>query len=161
MFIENTELFKDLGDEVMDEIAKIMKEESYDKGAVIFTQAHPAVDFYILMNGRVRLTLGEEAEIEYTVAKPGEVFGWSGMLDRKFYTARADCAGPTKLVRIEKDKLNGIFEKRPDSGMTFFKKLAGAIFQRLLYNYQAFLSEGSLRGVTSHGTEEVSDTRED
>jgi len=161
MFIENTELFKDLGDDVMNEIAKIMTEESYDKGDVIFTQTQPAKDFYILVNGRVRLTLGGEAEIEYTVTKSGEVFGWSGMLDRKYYTARAECAGPTKLVKIEKDKLNRIFAKHPENGMTFFKKLAGAVFQRLIYNYEAFLSEGSLRGVTSFGTGQVSDTRED
>jgi hypothetical protein len=32
--------------------------------------------------------------------------------------------------------------------MMFYKRLAGAVVQRLIHNYEAFLSEGSLKEVT-------------
>ncbi|MCA1960496.1 MAG: hypothetical protein LDL33_06850 [Desulfomonile sp.] len=41
-----------------------------------------------------------------------------------------------------------MLENDPQSGMLFYKRLAGAVVQRLIDNYNAFLSQGSLKGVT-------------
>ncbi|MBM3300425.1 MAG: hypothetical protein FJY85_10760 [Deltaproteobacteria bacterium] len=45
MFIEETDLFRDVPQETMQEISKLMVKESYAKGAVIYTQDDPAKDF--------------------------------------------------------------------------------------------------------------------
>ena len=148
MIIQKTELFKDLSTEIVNEISKIMTEESYLPGTLIFEADAPATHFYILVEGRVRLSVGTKAEITYTVNLPGEAFGWSGLVDRPVYIATAQCAAPSKIVKIQKERLNKIFEKDTASGMMFFKRLAGAILQRLIHNYQAFVSEGSLKEVT-------------
>jgi len=113
------------------------------------------------VDGRVRLAIGKEAEITYMVARPGEVFGWSSMVDREAYTANAQCAAPTTLLKVAKQELNKIFEKDPRSGMMFFKRLAGTVVQRLIYNYEAFMAEGSLKAVSSYGTGQVTPTGED
>lgn len=148
MIIQRAELFKDLGPEITNEISKIMIEESYEPGKLIFEAGTPAQFFYILTEGRVRLHIGTKAEISYTVNIPGEAFGWTGLVDRPAYTATAECVLPSKIVKIEKERLARIFEKDTAAGMAFYKRLAGAVVQRLIYNYENFLSAGDLKEVT-------------
>jgi len=148
MIIQKAELFKDLNPEIMDKISKIMVEESYQPGALVFKSGAPAKHFYILVDGMVRLFIGTKGEISYTVNIPGEAFGWTGLVDRPTYTATAECAAPSKIMKIENESLYKIFEKDTASGMMFFKRLAGAVVQRLIRNYEAFISEGSLKDVT-------------
>jgi CRP-like cAMP-binding protein len=153
MIIQKADLFKDLGQDTMTEISKIMVEETYEKDTFIFKAGTPARHFFILIDGRIRLFIGTEAEIDYTVNIPGEAFGWTGMVDRPVYVATAECEAPSRVIRIENEKLYKIFEKDAPGGMMFFKRLAGAVVQRLIYNYEAFLSEGSLKGVSgAYGT---------
>lgn len=161
MFLKEADLFMGLSQETMNEIAKIMVEESYDKGALLFSEGDPAQYFYVLEEGKVRLALGKEAKIDYTVSNPGEAFGWSALVDRQCYTAAAECESPTKVIKIEKDQLNKILEKQPGNGMMFFKRLAGAIGERLIYSYNVFLSEHRRGSDASYGTGQVTDTRED
>jgi CRP/FNR family transcriptional regulator, cyclic AMP receptor protein len=149
MIIQKADLFKDLSPETMNEVSKIMVEESWDKGSSVFSAGNPAKHFYILVDGTIRLSVGSEAEIDYTVSRPGEAFGWSGMVDRPVYMATAECLTPCKLIKIDNEKLNTVLGKDSSSGMKFYKCLASCVVQRLVYNYGAFLSEGSLKGVTA------------
>ena len=148
MIIQKADLFKDLSPEIMEEISKIMTEETFEPGAFVFEAGAPARHFYILGEGRVRLYIGTKAEITYTVNTPGEAFGWTGLVDRPVYVATAECVAPSKVTKIEKEQLSKLFEKDAASGMKFFKRLAGIVVQRLINNYEAFLSEGSLKDVT-------------
>ena len=146
----------------MNEITKIMVEESHEKGSLVFKAGAPANHFYILVDGRVRVSIGTEAEIDYTVNLPGErpSAGQAWLIALRTWLT-AECVAPSKVVKIEKESLNKIFQKHPEMGMMFFKRLAGAVVQRLIYNYETFLSEGSLKGVTSFGTGQVTDTSPD
>lgn len=148
MFVQKADLFADLSPEIMDQVSKIMVEESYEPGSFVFKAGSPARHFYVLVDGRVRLFIGTKAEISYTVSSPGEAFGWTGLVDRPLYTATAECSTPTKVMKIDSESLKKIFEKETASGMLFFKRLAGAVVQRLIYNYETFISEGSLKEVT-------------
>lgn len=156
MIIQEAELFEGVSQETMSEIAKIMVEESYDKGAVLFAKGDPADHFYVLMEGRVRLAIGEEAVIDYTVSNTGEAFGWSSLVDRDVYTAGAECTASTRLIKMEKERLIQILEKRPESGMLIFKRLAGAIGQRLIFVYNAFLDVQRSQRPVSFGSGQVS-----
>jgi CRP-like cAMP-binding protein len=159
MIIQEADLFRELSQEIRNEISGIMVEESYDKGSLVFQAGAPANSFYLIVDGRVRLSVGTEAQIDYTASFPGEAFGWTGMVDRATYVATAECLTPCKLVKLEKERLDRILRKDPVSGMMFFKRLAGAVVQRLMDNYGMFLSEGRLKGVT-YGTGQVMGSEE-
>ena len=159
MIIQEADLFKELSQEIRNEISDIMVEESYQEGSLVFKAGEPANSFYLIVDGRVRLSIGTEAQIDYTASVPGEAFGWTGMVDRAAYVATAECLTPCKLVKIEKEKLDKILKKDVGSGMMFFKRLAGAVVQRLIDNYGMFLSEGRLTGV-SYGTGQVMGSEE-
>jgi len=161
MIIQEAELFKGINEQAMNEISKIMVLDTYDKGSVLFTPKRRADYFFILWEGRVRLAMGDEAEIDYTVSRRGEVFGWSGLVDREFYYAHAECVEPCKVYKIANEQLSGIFERYPASGMLFHKHLAGAVVQRLLYSYETFLRDAGMRELTSFGTRQVMAAGED
>jgi len=159
MIIQKADLFRDLSPEAMSEIAKIMVEESHEKGSLLFKAGDPATSFYLIVEGTVTLSIGTGREIDYTANRSGEAFGWTGMVDRPAYVATAECVTPCRLVKIEKEKLDKVLVKDPRNGMIFFKRLAGAVVQRLIDNYGTFLSEGRLKGVT-YGTGQVMGSEE-
>lgn len=159
MIVQKADLFRGLGPETMSEISKIMVEESYDKGSMVFKAGEPATSFYLIADGTVTLSIGTAGEIDYTANRPGEAFGWTGLVGRPSYVATAKCSTPCKLVRIEKEKLNRLLGKDSASSAAFFRHLAGAVVQRLIDNYGTFLTEGSLKGVT-YGTGQVMGSEE-
>jgi CRP-like cAMP-binding protein len=152
MSIQNADLFKGLM--VLNEISMAVVAETYDEGTIIYSYKDPANYFYSLIDGTVQLTLGQEAQIVYTVNRIGEIFGWSSMVGRESYTTIAKCVVPTKVNKISKQRLNQIFEKYPRDGMLFYKRLAGAVVQRLIDSHSAFLSvesphAGTVTAVTT------------
>ncbi len=104
--------------------------------------------------------IGKEAEIDYTISRPGDIFGISSMVERECYTADARCVTPTKTAKIDKDKLDEILEKYRRDASLFFRHLSTAIMKRLVDNYGAFLWQGNLQGV-SYGSRQVGSSNED
>ena len=139
MVMLEADLFKGLDPKVVEEINNIMVEESYDEGTVLFENGETALDFYILLQGRVELSIGEEGYVTHVVTNPGDAFGWSSLVDHHVYTASAVCASPTKLQRIRNQDLIEIFNKYPADGIIFYKHVAGIIGRRLTTTYSFLL----------------------
>jgi CRP-like cAMP-binding protein len=162
MFInKESDLFKELSRETTSEIAKILVEEPFDKGTVLFKEGDPAHHFYVLMEGRVRLIVGKQGEIDYTVSNSGEAFGRSSLVDRDVYTARAECMSRSSIIKIEQEKLNHILAKHPEDGLKLYRRLAGALGQRLIHMYNAFLAAQAAQTAASFGSGQVTHTLEE
>ncbi len=157
MFVQEADLFKEVSREAIDEIMKIVVEQSCDQGAILFAEGDPANHFFILEEGIISLVIGKEAEISFAVSDPGAAFGWSSLVGRDVYTAQAECESACKLIKIEKESLQKIFERHPESGMAFFKGLAGAIGRRLISTYNAHLLERGSEREMSYGTEQITE----
>jgi CRP-like cAMP-binding protein len=106
------------------------------KGTVIFSEGDKADYFYTLVEGRVRLTIGEQAKEIYIIHKAGEAFGWSSLIDRKYYSATAKCLDSTFLLQFEKNMLNAFLIKDIESALIFYKRLAGMLGNRLIQCYK-------------------------
>jgi CRP-like cAMP-binding protein len=156
MFIRESVLFKDLGEAGAAEVSKVMLEKSYEAGTVIYTERHRAEHLFILSEGSVQLSFGTGGSIDFTLNKRGEVFGWSSMVNREFYSVEAKCVTPTKVFKISREKLDALFDKTPKMGIIFYRNLAGAVVERLVDTYKSYLREGTLRGVTSFGSGRLS-----
>jgi CRP-like cAMP-binding protein len=151
MIIEESDLFQGLGPEIIHEIGKNTIQESHEKGSFIIKERQVAEHLYVLEEGEIRLSVGEKGRITHLISNAGETFGWSSLVDRETYTASAECLASSKVIRIEKEKLNKIFEDDPASGMLFFKRLAGMIGERLVNSYSAILSAYEREGPPSYG----------
>ena len=128
MFIQQTDLFRGMKKDFVKEVFDISVKESLEGGEILFDEGDEARDFYILLKGRVRLGARDTGQVVHTVSRPGEAFGWSSLVGRGIYSASAECLVPTKLIRIDREKTNGL---------VFFKRLAGALGERLIASYGA------------------------
>ena len=133
-------LFQGIAEMTRQRILESAREESYAPRDFIFRQGEPARHFFILSEGRVRLSLGQGELLAYVASDPGDLIGWSSLVENETYTASAECLVPVKVLRIEKQRLDEILLQDPVSGMVFFKNLAALIGRRLVKSYQATLS---------------------
>jgi CRP/FNR family cyclic AMP-dependent transcriptional regulator len=151
MILKEIELFEGVDFEVMNEIAGICSEDSYSKDTVLFEKDEQAKCLYFLLEGTVYLVIKNGGSITYNLSEPGDVFGWSSMLENGKYTASGICATDLKVVKIERDKLNRIFQNRPEVGFKVLQRLAGVISRRLSNAYGDLLSARSTDTTTSYG----------
>lgn len=110
--------------------------KAYEKGQIIFREGDEASFFYTLIQGSVKLSIGETGQQVYIVNQAGEVFGWSSLTGRDRYSASAKCLEPTNLLLIEKEKLESLLNDNPANGMIFYKNLSQTLGDRLLKSYK-------------------------
>ncbi len=151
MYLDDAYLFQGMREETRKKILEAAAEESHGQRDFLFHQGDPARNLYILMEGRVRMSVGPKELLAYVASDPGDVIGWSGLMENNTYTASAECLGPVKLSKIANSQLDQILREDPISGMIFFKQLAAVIGRRLVKCYTAALSIQGEREPRSYG----------
>ncbi|SMC23908.1 Cyclic nucleotide-binding domain-containing protein [Desulfacinum hydrothermale DSM 13146] len=140
MIVQEVDLFRRIPSHVIDEIAALAQEVKGPAGTVLFRQGNAADKLYILVTGRVDLTVGSQGSqrtITFPVDREQSVFGWSALVEPRQYTATATCATDAELLSIDGDRLLRLFAKHPQEGLIVMQRLAGLVAQRLLASYQA------------------------
>jgi CRP/FNR family transcriptional regulator, cyclic AMP receptor protein len=132
MFLLKSDIFKDMTLDAVNDISEIVVEESHDSGSPLFSAGDLADHFYILMEGKVQISIGKANRKEYVVRNLGEAFGWSSVVGNSTYTAEAMCLAPTKLLKISKTDLEKVFDNHERSGRKFYMGLARQLGQRLM-----------------------------
>ena len=135
MFIQQTDLFRGMDKDFVKETYDLTVKHSFKEGDVLFSEGDHATYFYILLKGRVRLGTRDTGQVVHTVSRPGEAFGWSSLVGRDVYSASAECVESTKLLKIDRGDFQEILEKDPTNGLSFFRRLAGALGERLIISY--------------------------
>lgn len=155
MYLKQKDIFWAMSTDFVKEIMNISVTESHETGELLFREGDPANQFYILLKGRVKLSLGETSHVVHTVSNAGEAFGWSSLIDRDVYSATAECMTQTRLIRLDKETLQHVLEKNPASGLIFFKRLAGILGSRLLQSYTMIPSVSRSEASQSFGTGQI------
>jgi CRP-like cAMP-binding protein len=140
MYLDTAYLFHGVQEETRRKILDAAVEETHAAGAFIFRQGEAARHFYILSEGRVRLSAGHKELLAYVASDPGDAIGWSSLVDNPTYTASAECLIPVKVMKIENHRLEQILSEDCASGLAFYKHLAALIGRRLVKSYKAALS---------------------
>ncbi len=151
MFIAQADLFPGMNRDLVKEIMDVAVKETHSAGAVLFREGDPATYFYILLKGQIRLTVGTAGPI-YTASHAGEALGWSSLLGRDVYSAAAECASETRLLKFEGKKVAELLDKDPASGQLFFKRLAATLGNRLLQAYHVMAGVTPSESSVSFGT---------
>jgi len=140
MIFKELELFKGVDFEFMKGISDVCSEKSYDKNSVLFNLGDKADRLFFLNQGMVNLVISNGGGINFGISQPGEMFGWSAMVDDGTYTATSIAITDLNVFEIERDKLNLIFNRHPKDGLKVMKVLAGIISKRLVQTYHELLS---------------------
>ena len=101
MFIREAELFKGIPPHVINEIAEHVIEESFPADHVLFEKGEFADNLYILESGAIDISIMGEKRLSLPVNEPGAMFGWSALVEPNEYTATAQCAKESKVIKID------------------------------------------------------------
>jgi CRP-like cAMP-binding protein len=135
MYIKMSDFFMDMGKQFTMEVLDIAEKLFHNEGAVLFQEGDPAKHFFVLLKGRVRLSLGETGLVIYMVRQPGEIIGWSGLIGRDRYSASGECMEETNLLKFDRNVFLEILKKYPQNEALLFKRLAEMLGNRLLEIY--------------------------
>lgn len=135
MYIKMSDFFMDMGKNFTMEVLDISERLSQKEGDLMFHEGDPANHFFVLLKGRVKLSLGDTGPVVYMVRHPGEIIGWSGLIGREIYSASGECMETTNLLKFDRDTFLEILKKYPQNEALLFKRLAEMLGNRLLEIY--------------------------
>ena len=135
MYLKSADLFMGMGKEFVKQALDISTKMSQKEGDFLFHQGDQANHFFILLKGRVKLSLGEAGPIVYVAKYPSEIIGWSSIIGRESYSATAQCVEPTNLLRFGRQAFLNILGKNAVNEAILFKRLAEMLGNRLLELY--------------------------
>jgi CRP/FNR family cyclic AMP-dependent transcriptional regulator len=158
MYMKQSDLIKGLSRDFLKQVMEVAEKETYTEGSLLFKEGDPAKHLYVLLKGRVSLTLGETGHIVYAVDHSGEVFGWSSLVGRKGFSTTAECKEPTKLLKISVQKLEKLFEKDRASEVIFLRQLVAVLGSRLIQSYRMICDKAQADLSLSYGTGQVQES---
>jgi CRP-like cAMP-binding protein len=105
-------------------------------GAVLFPLGEAADSLYLIIHGRVSLTLpmhvgGREEDVLVEERGPGETIGWSAMVPPYRFTLEARAPLDTEVLAFSRAALLEYLAARPAVGQIVMRNLASVIGQRL------------------------------
>ena len=146
-------IFSEVPQDKLSKIAEKCELLEFHAGEVIFQQGETARNLYGILDGEVELILVFEdrvlkADIEYErslqarfeilerpivvdTLDPGDVFGWSALVNPRQLTATAKCSRPSRVLSLPADDLKAMNDQDPTLGYAIIGKLAVVIAQRL------------------------------
>jgi len=114
--VPKSPLFEILSEDERAAIVKEMEIESHDEGSVILNEGDPGTSMYIIASGEVKVyTRSPKKSGPVYLARlgDGDFFGEVSVLTGKPRTATITASQRTELLRLDKDKLDGVLSKYP------------------------------------------------
>jgi CRP-like cAMP-binding protein len=131
--LRSIQFLNSVSDELVEKLATISALVDFPENAVIFRQGDTARSLYLIAEGRVSLEIcssGAGCKRILTLS-PGELLGWSPVLERERMTATARTLEQTRAVEINGTELVKMGEENPKLGYEFMKRAALALAKRL------------------------------
>ena len=122
-------IFQGMTEEILAEIAGVVREEVKPVGAKIFRQNEEGNDFYIIETGRVRVYKEGERGIEIDLNElgPGDDFGVIALVTDEPRTATVEALEETRLLVLSKEQFDKILEDHPRIYANVAKILRGLL----------------------------------
>ncbi len=113
--LAKTSLFGNLPAETMAKVAQQMRPVSYSNGQQIFSRGDAGTELYMLLEGRVRLSIIslDGRELAFAHAAPGDIFGEIATLDGGARTADATAVSAAKALTLTRPQINTLVETSP------------------------------------------------
>jgi CRP-like cAMP-binding protein len=110
-----TALFGSLHETERHTIAEEMREVSFDPNQVIFARGDTGREIYLVVSGRVRISVltAEGRELSFAHAEPGSIFGEIAMLDGGPRSADATAVGKVSALSLSKPAFKRLMETEP------------------------------------------------
>ena len=134
--VPKSPLFEMLSDEERAAVVREMEIESHDEGSVIITEGDPGASMYLIASGDVKVyTRGTAGTVYLARLGEGDFFGEVSVLTGKPRTATITASQRTELLRLDKEKLDGVLSKYPGIRKVldaFYKKRASHTVEAMI-----------------------------
>ena len=110
-----TKLFGPLPIEVRRQVAKQMRAVNFTAGQLMFERGDPGNDVFLVLTGRVRLSVlsAEGRELSFGHPGPGDVFGEIAALDGGERTAHATAVTKVETMALSRTALDALIDANP------------------------------------------------
>ena len=132
------EKFPSFSDFTQDEIkalAVLAEEEQYEAGEFIFREGGEATKTYLLLQGQVEMMMNTNGDgtrrAVVMTARPGEIFGWSSLVEPYQLTASAHCASRVRVAAIPASGLRALMTVSCALGFRLMQKACQVSSARL------------------------------
>lgn len=147
------DLVKGLSDEETARFVALGVPTNLASGQTLFRLGADADKAYLVMRGRIALTLplqirGEEEEVLVEEKLPGETVGWSGLVPPHRFTLNATAAITSELLAFSREAVLDHFAAHPAVGHAVTRNLAAVIGHRLQVFQTMWLRE--MQRVVEH-----------
>ncbi len=124
-------LFAKLSNEELSEVAKVLREETYEPGAYVVKEGDPGESLYLVATGGVNVTKEPDNHfLSYLGA--GGYFGEMALfLPNSRRTASCVAMLKTTCLILEKSALEGFCLSRPAIGVKIYQEIIRALAERL------------------------------
>ncbi len=111
------------------QIAEIIVEKNYKKGAVIVEELTEAERFFIIYKGKIEITKRFEGDEEFvlSVQSDGDFFGEMALLDEGRRSATARALEPTLVLEISRNNFETLLYKAPVLAYRILKELSSRL----------------------------------
>jgi CRP-like cAMP-binding protein len=106
----------------------------YKAGQDVFHEGDPSLFLFIVKTGHVAVELHVPSKGRRTIftAGPGDVFGWSALVEPRIETASARAVEETTAYGMKGGELMDLSREDPQLGFELYRALAEVIMARLI-----------------------------
>jgi CRP/FNR family transcriptional regulator len=142
-FLKNISLFKELNEEQLSEIIKILKPVTFSAGDIIVIEGEKGESMYIFKKGKVQIThqltlkVGnhhwEKGEKSMAILDSDKInfFGEMSLVTGSPRSATIKALSECELYEINKNDFERLANKRPDIGYKIMKEIASTLSHRI------------------------------
>ena len=120
LVLKSLNLFKDTPENVLADLAPLMKEIQYEQGTEIFKEGEIGDSMYIIQQGNIKIHKGNTT---LAILKEKEVFGELSLLDADTRSATATADTDCILYKIDQEPFYELMDERPEVAKGFIKIL--------------------------------------
>lgn len=126
-------VFAELDGRARDRLAALAELREVPGGATFFREGEPSSEVMIVLAGRVSLSMHPPGGTRTAIltVNPGELVGWSGLLETRDRFAAARAVEPSRLVVFRGRELMELCESDHEIGYAVMRAAFAALAQRL------------------------------
>ena len=120
LLLKSLNLFKETPENILADLAPLMKEMQYEQGTEIFKEGETGDCMYIIQQGNIKIHKGNTT---LAILKEKEVFGELSLLDADTRSASATADTDCILYKIDQEPFYELMDEKPEVAKGFIKIL--------------------------------------
>ena len=132
--LSTAQFLHELSADDLGKVAAIASTTSVEAGAVLFHEGEACTTLHVVSSGLVALDMcmPRQGCTRILTVGPGELLGWSALLNDGTMTARATAAKETTLINLPAQDLRKLCDDDHDIGYVVMRQVAVSLSRRLL-----------------------------